>query len=152
MTPAVREDGVSHVEVEARPIETPGRVYVRTDNRRFILDEPQLSGGPGEELGVADTFLGSVAACAVGMIDIEAADRGIDFDELESTARATVDTNKEPVREDRFVFHTLTVSLRFAGIDGDDAAELVAYFEQNCPIYGTISTAIPDSTVEFTVD
>jgi hypothetical protein len=48
------------------------------------------------------------------------------------------------------VFNAVRLRFAFRGLAEEVAAELVDGFKARCPLFGTVATAVPDVTVDWT--
>jgi uncharacterized OsmC-like protein len=142
-------DTIREYTARARSTDTFGRVHTVCRNHHVIVDGPVWNGCPGEAVTPGELFLASVAACGVELAQVIARERAIEMSEVTADITARLDRS-DPVRSDLTVFNAVRLRFEFRGIEEAAAAELVDGFRGRCPLFGTLSAAVPDVTVEWT--
>ena len=120
----VRRYGVS-----ARSTDTFGRVLWSCRDQHFVADGPVQNGCPGEAVTPAELFLAGIATCGVELLHVIARQNGVPLEKASVEVSGELDPSN-PVRDDVNVFNTVTLSFRLAGVDDEQAAELVEAFER----------------------
>ena len=113
---------------------TPGRTICNSRNHHFIADEIG-----SDEVTAGEYFLTGLTACAVNMIERKAKERDVPLQRLDVQVEGTYKRSQgiEPYT----VFQTVKMQFHFAGVSDDEAASLVANYQQRCPLYGTVASA-----------
>ena len=96
-----------------------GRSIANVRNHHFVVDEPWI----GEAQTPAETFLAGVSACAVGLIEHVANERG--------TALSHADVKIEGFREaaNPSYFQKVEMTFQLDGVDDAGARDLVAAYQ-----------------------
>jgi len=94
-------------------------------------------------------FLAAVAACGVELTQVIGRERGVEGAGVSADITATLDRSK-PVRDGATVFNAVRLRFAFRGVAEEAAAELVDGFKARCPLFGTVASAVPDVTVDWT--
>lgn len=131
---------VREYSAEARSTDVFGRVLCDAREQHFVIDGPVWNGCPGESPNPGEAFLAGVAACGVELIQMFAADRGLELGRVEVRIRGVLD-RENPVREDLSVFNRVWMRIAIAGVDEELAAELVDGFKRRCPLYGSVAVS-----------
>jgi len=142
---------VREYEVRARTTDVFGRVMCSARDHHYIIDGPVQNGCPGEEVTPAEAFLSGVAACGVELVEVIARDEGVKLTRIRLTITGTVDRSNQ-ARSDVTVFNSVRLHFTISGTDAARAQGLVDGFRRRCPLYGTVSVAVPDTTVEVSVE
>jgi uncharacterized OsmC-like protein len=142
---------VREYEVRARTTDVFGRVLCSARDHHYIIDGPVQNGCPGEEVTPAEAFLSGVAACGVELVEVIARDEGVKLTRIRLTINGTVDRSNQ-ARSDVTVFNSVRLRFTISGTDAARAQTLVDGFRRRCPLYGTVSVAVPDTTVEVSVE
>ena len=142
---------VREYEVRARTTDVFGRVMCSARDHHYIIDGPVQNGCPGEEVTPAEAFLSGVAACGVELVEVIARDEGVKLSRVRLTINGTVDRSNQ-ARSDVTVFNSVRLHFTVSGTDAARAQGLVDGFRRRCPLYGTVSVAVPDTTVEVSVE
>ena len=101
----------------------PGRSLNQARSHHFVIDEPARSGGPGEEITPAESFLAGISACGVLIVERRAQETGIALRRAEAWidgARQTSDTSW---------FTRIDMRFRLAGPRQEEAEALVAHYQ-----------------------
>jgi uncharacterized OsmC-like protein len=123
MPPAVRSYSVA-----ARSTDTFGRVLCSARDHHFVVDGPVQNGCPGEELTPAELFLAGVASCGVELVHVFARQEELPLERVAVSVSGEMDLDS-PVREDVTVFNTVRVDFTLAGVDTEEAEQLVERFK-----------------------
>lgn len=140
-------------QAETASLGIPGRALARVRDRNFVVDDYAMApyNGPGEEPGAAELFIAGVTTCAVLMIERIARTDGIPLGGVRASIEASRDPDAQPegalARFDRV---RLTVTLR--GVGREEGEQLIETFKRKCPLYGSVATATPDTTVELVLE
>jgi len=133
-------------DVHACSTDIFGRVLCSARTQHFVVDGPVQNGCPGEALTPAEVFLSGVICCGVELMHVIARDESIPLTHVVGRIHGVVDRAKQ-ARTDVTVFNSVRIELELAGVNAAQAATVVEGFKRRCPLYGTVSTAIPDVTV-----
>ena len=120
----VRRYGVS-----ARSTDTFGRVLWSCRDQHFVADGPVQNGCPGEAVTPAELFLAGIGTCGVELLQVIARQNDVPLESASVEISGELDPSN-PVRDDVNVFNTVALSFRLAGVDDEEAAELVEAFER----------------------
>ena len=142
---------IREYEVRTRSTDIFGRVMVSVRDHHFIIDGPIQNGCPGEETTPAEAFLGAVASCGVELIQCIARDDGIPLARVRATIYGLVDRGNQ-ARSDVTTFNTVRLNFTLGGTDPARAEGLVAGFKRRCPLFGTVSLAVADVKVDYSVE
>ena len=142
---------IREYEVRTRSTDIFGRVMVSVRDHHFIIDGPIQNGCPGEETTPAEAFLGAVASCGVELIQCIARDDGIPLARVRATIYGLVDRGNQ-ARSDVTTFNTVRLNFTLGGTDPTRAEGLVAGFKRRCPLFGTVSLAVADVNVDYSVE
>jgi hypothetical protein len=112
---------------------TQGRAICNARNHHFVSDD-----AGGEELGAG-------SACAVNMVERIAKNDNIPLDWMDVGIEAYRDSEKPPA--DRTVYDDIRISIQLWGVDDDQGQYLVGLWKQRCPLYGSVVTATPNTSV-----
>ena len=138
-------------EVQARSTDTFGRVLCGCRNHHFVVDGPVQNGCPGEEITPAEAFLGAVASCGIELIQVIARDDGVPLARVRAEIYGLVDRGNQ-ARSDATTFNTVRLHFTLGGTDPARAEALVAGFKRRCPLFGTVSIAVADVKVDYSVE
>ncbi len=116
-------------EAQARSSGVFGRVVCSARTHHVIVDGPVQNGCPGEELTPGELFLAGVATCAVELVEVLAREKGFPIPRVTAQITGTIDRSA-PVRPDVALFNSVRLSLQLAGVDGQQAADLVETFKR----------------------
>ena len=136
-------------DVSARSTDIFGRVMLSARNHHFIVDGPVYNNCPGEALTPMETFLSGVAACGVELIHVIAREQAIRLDRVALDIHGVVDRSNQS-RPGVTTFNSVALDFTLWGTDATNAATLVNGFKARCPLFGTVSVAVPDVQVRFT--
>jgi len=142
-------DTIREYQAHARSTDTFGRVHTVCRNHHLVVDGPVWNGCPGEALTPGEMFLAAVAACGVELIQVIGRERGVEVSEVIADISAVLDRSA-PVRPGATVFNAVRLRFAFRGVAEEVAGELVDGFKTRCPLFGTVATAVPDVTVDWT--
>lgn len=142
---------IREYEIRARSTDIFGRVLCSAREHHYIIDGPVQNGCPGEEITPAEAFLSGVACCGVELIQVIAKDEGVPLARISATIHGIVDRGNQ-ARSDVTTFNSVHLRFTLGGTDPSRAGALVAGFQRRCPLYGTVSVAVPDVRVEYTVE
>ena len=135
-------------DISARSTDIFGRVLCSARDHHFIVDGPVQNNCPGEELTPAETFLSGVAACGVELIHVIARDLSAPLERVAVKIHGVVDRANQG-RPGVTTFNSVRLDFTLWGVSKDQAAELVNGFKGRCPLYGTVSVAVPDVQVHY---
>lgn len=114
-----------------------GRFVLSALGHPFVADQAVRHGGPGGAAGAAELFLASLLACAFGIMQRTARERGLVLARIEAEASYVL------APEDRTRFERITMAFTVSGLRQAEAEGLVAAFEAQCPIYNTCARTTP---------
>jgi uncharacterized OsmC-like protein len=137
-------------DVAARSTDIFGRVMCSARDHHFIVDGPIQNNCPGEEITPAESFLSGVAACGVELIHVIAKDQNIPLSRVTAKIHAVVDRANQ-ARPNVTTFNAVDIEITLWGVSDDQAKALVDGFKGRCPLYGTVSIAVPDVKVRHVV-
>ena len=112
---------------------------LRARQHQLVAGPTAARGGDDSTWKAAELLLGALASCATAIITDSAAQRGIALPSLHIEARS----ERDPDDATRYLF--IQVMVRMTGPDQAQAESLVQTFQQQCPIYGTLSRGAPVS-------
>ena len=124
---------------------TQGRGFAQIRQNLLVVDGPYE--GPGEAPGAAELFVSGISTCAALMVERIAAAEKLPLKHVNVTIDAAFDmarTFDGPALLDRAHLHFV-----YKGINKTQAKRLTGIFEAKCPLYGTLKTATPATTVMF---
>src|SRR5882672_5116632 len=137
-------------DITARSTDVFGRVLCGARNHHFIVDVPIQNNCPGEELTPAEVFLSGVAACGVELIHVIAKDTAVPLDTVSVKIHGVVDRANQS-RPNVTTFNRVELDFVLTGVDKQRGGALVDGFKGRCPLFGTVSIAVPETVVRFTV-
>jgi uncharacterized OsmC-like protein len=137
-------------DISARSTDVFGRVLCSARNHHFIVDGPVYNNCPGEALTPMETFLSGVAACGVELIHVIAREQNIPLSRVAVNIHGVVDRSKQS-RPGVTTFNSVSVDFTLWGTDAANAAALVDGFKGRCPLFGTVSVAVPDVQVRHSL-
>ena len=137
--------------VSAGSTATFGRVLLAARDHHLVVDGPVSNGCLGEAITPAELFLGAVASCAAGLIQVIARERSLPLTDVDAEVAGKIDRAHE-VRDDVTVFSHVWVRIGLRGVGDEDAAGLVEAFKARCPLYGTVAVASANVEVTFTTE
>jgi uncharacterized OsmC-like protein len=141
---------IREYDISAQSTSTFGRVLCSARNHHFIVDGPIQNNCPGEELTPAEVFLSGVAACGVELIHVIAREESTPLDSVSVRIHGIVDRGSQ-ARKNVTTFNRVELDFVLTGVDPKRAGALVDGFKGRCPLFGTVSVAVPDTIVRFTV-
>lgn len=118
-----------HYAAQARNTDTFGRVLTSIRDHHAIVDGPVQNGCPGEEVTPAEVFLSGVAACGVELVQVIARSQQIPLAGVAVAIEGTIDP-ANPVRPDVTLFNSVRITFRLAGVEQQQAQELVDAFRR----------------------
>ena len=120
-------DGADYV-VRSTSTSTFGRVLLSARDQHLVVDGPAQNGCPGEALTPAELFLGGVATCAVELVEVLAAQDGIELAGIDAEVSGVID-RQHRLRSDVTIFSSARLHFRLHGVGDEDAARLVEAFK-----------------------
>lgn len=135
-------------DIAARSTDIFGRVMCSARTHHFIVDGPIQNDCPGEELTPAEVFLSGVAACAVELIHVIARDPKVPLERVAVKIHGVVDRANQ-ARPGVTTFNSVNIEVTLWGVNDEQAKALVDGFKGRCPLYGTVSVAVPDVKVRY---
>lgn len=137
-------------DISARSTDIFGRVLCSARDHHFIVDGPVQNNCPGEEVTPAEVFLSGVAACGVELIHVIAKDQNAPLQRVEVKIHGEIDRANQ-ARAGVTTFNSVQLDITLWGVDQSQANSLVDGFKGRCPLYGTVSVAVPDVKVNVKV-
>lgn len=119
---------IRQYEVRAESSTVFGRVLCGARNHHLVVDGPQQNGCPGEEVTPAELFLAGVACCGVELIQVLAKSAEIPLKSVNVSIVGMQDRS-HPVRKDVSLFNSVLLQFRFAGINQQQAGQLIDSFK-----------------------
>ncbi len=121
----------------------PGRAIVSARGHHFIVDSPASLGGPNEEINPLDVLLAALSTCGTFVCETAAMEEGIPLHGLAVDVAGDFDPRGlcgEPVDPS---MQAIRVRLNLSGPSQEQAEFLAEAFRRRCPVYGTLSKAVP---------
>ena len=121
----------------------PGRAIVSARGHHFIVDSPPPLGGPNEEINPIDVLLGALATCGTFVCETAASEEGIPYHNISVDVAGDFDPRGvcgDPVDPS---IQSIRIRLNLSGPTEEQAQFLAESFRQRCPVYGTLSKAVP---------
>ena len=137
-------------DISARSTDVFGRVLCGARNHHFVVDGPIQNDCPGEELTPAEVFLSGVAACGVELIHVIARGDNVPLERVAVAIHGAVDRANQ-ARPNVTTFNSVDIEVTLWGVNESQAKALVDGFKGRCPLYGTVSIAVPDVRVRVIV-
>ena len=147
-TPAAAMEGLATAKVVAQLSNQPGRAIVSARGNHFVIDSVPPLAGPNEERNPLDLMLGALATCGTFIFERVAQEQNITLTDLTTQVEGEFDPRGvagEPV-DPRI--QTMRVIINAGGINEAQADLMTEQFQLRCPIYTTLSGAVP---IEVTV-
>jgi len=147
-TPAAAMEGLATAKVVAQLSNQPGRAIVSARGNHFVIDSVPPLAGPNEERNPLDLMLGALATCGTFIFERVAQEQNITLTDLTTQVEGEFDPRGvagEPV-DPRI--QTMRVIINAGDIDEAQADLMTEQFQLRCPIYTTLSGAVP---IEVTV-
>lgn len=138
---------VREYNAEARSTDVFGRVLCNAREQHFVIDGPIWNGCPGEALTPGEAFVAAVAACGVELVEVIAADQGLEVGDVRVSIEGVVDRD-DPVREDVTVFNRVRIRFAIATVSDEQARILVDGVRRRCPLYGSVAASAAELQVE----
>jgi len=127
----------------------PGRGLVTVRGQHLVCDSPPPLGGPNEAANPVELLLAALAGCAVFVCERAARESGIALRAVVATAAGEFDPRGVCGEAVDPRFQALRVRLELDGADAAQRDALVQAFRTRCPVYATLSRAVP---VEVTAE
>lgn len=123
---------------EARSTILPGKGRCVTSARtnHCVIDEPPHNGGPGEAFTPGETFLSSVLACGVLLVDAFAHKEGVPLKHVGGTVRG------ERLKDNPADWIAVKLAFELTGVDQKTAEALVEKYKAKCPIFRAFNAAL----------
>lgn len=147
-TPAAAMEGLATAKVVAQLSNQPGRAIVSARGNHFVIDSVPPLAGPNEERNPLDLMLGALATCGTFIFERVAQEQNITLTDLTTQVEGEFDPRGvagEPV-DPRI--QIMRVIINAGDIDEAQADLMTEQFQLRCPIYTTLSGAVP---IEVTV-
>jgi uncharacterized OsmC-like protein len=112
------------------------------------VDDTVAHGGRGEQPSPSEYFLSGVTSCAVLMLEREARSRGIPLEKVDVSLDAVRDPSANSNGQ-HATFQRIAMMFELVGPSDEQAHNLVDFYQHNCPLYGSVAIATPDTTVSF---
>lgn len=120
-----------------------GRAIASARGHHFVVDSPLTLGGPNEEINPIDILLSALSTCATFLCESAASEANIPLNSVSVDVAGDFDPRGicgEPVESG---IQALRVRLGLSGPTEEQAQFLADAFRQRCPVYGTLSKAVP---------
>ena len=111
-------------EAKSSTFGVPGRCINEVRNHHFVMDEPAYLGGPGEEIGPADSFLAGISGCGALLVQSTARKWGVPLEKVEVVIRG-VRNRAEPSR-----FQRVNMRFELSGPTEEQARKLVEAYQE----------------------
>ena len=121
----------------------PGRGLVTIRGQHLVTDSPPPLGGPNEAANPVELLLSALAGCAVFVCERAAREMGIALRTVVATAAGDFDPRGVCGEAVDPRFQALRVRLELDGPDAAQCDALVRAFRTRCPVYATLSRAVP---------
>jgi uncharacterized OsmC-like protein len=138
---------IREYQIRASSTDTFGRLLCESRHHHFVVDGPAQNGCPGEALTPPEIFLAGVVTCGVELVEVFAKQRNLPLGSATGTISALLDRSNQ-ARPDLTLFNSARLDFTLAGVNQDEANELVRCFQARCPLYGTLSVATPNLEVK----
>ena len=132
---------------KARSTETPGRMHCQAREQHFVIDGPPWNSFPGEAIRPGEAFLAGVASCGVELIQMFAADDGVELGAIDIALLGTID-RENPLRDDLTIFNHVRMGIEIGGVDDATAQDLAERFQRRCPLWGSVAACGSELEVE----
>lgn len=136
---------MSRYEVTATS-KSPAQVEVAARQFRFLIDQPEQSGGADEGPTPVEFSLAALAGCFNVVLHLVARERGVTISSLELSAAGDIDPSKLLGKETdaRAGFQQVELVVRVEP-DADPATirELIEVAEQRCPVSDNLANTTP---------
>jgi uncharacterized OsmC-like protein len=137
-------------DIAARSTDIFGRVLCSARDHHYIIDGPIQNDCPGEELTPSEVFLSGVAACGVELMHVIAKGENIPLQKVNLKIHGEIDRAKQG-RPGVTTFNSVAIDVTLWGVNDTQAKTVVDGFKGRCPLYGTVSVAVPDVQVRYTL-
>ncbi len=123
---------------EARSTILPGKGRCVTSARtnHLVIDEPVHNGGPGEAFTPGETFLSSVLACGVLLVDAFAHKDGVPLKHVQGAIKG------ERLKDNPADWREVKMTFELTGVDQKTAEALVEKYKAKCPIFRAFNAAL----------
>jgi uncharacterized OsmC-like protein len=148
--PASASSTARHYDIAARSTDIFGRVMCSARDHHYIVDGPVQNDCPGEAITPSEVFLSGVAACGVELMHFIAKSDDIPLQKVLINIRGTIDKANQP-RAGVTTFNSVAIDVTLWGVTDAQAKSVVDGFKARCPLYGTVSVAIPDVQVRYSL-
>ena len=142
-TPSLALEGLATAKVAAQLSNQAGRAIVSARGNHFVIDSVPPLAGPNEERNPLDLMLGALATCGTFIFERVAQEENIVLADLTTQVEGDFDSRGvagEPV-DPRIQAMRVTVNAK--GINEAQASLMTEQFQLRCPIYTTLSGAVP---------
>jgi len=120
---------VRQYELQARSMETFGRVLCSARTHHFVVDGPVQNGCLGEAITPGELFLSGVAACGVELVQVLARAQHVPLLAVTVAIRGVLDPNK-PVRPELSLFNAVWLHFHLKGVTQEQGAQLIEAFKR----------------------
>ena len=121
----------------------PKRAIASARGHHIVIDSPASLDGPNEELNPIDVLLIALGTCATLLCEVAASEAGIPLQDVSVDVAGDFDPRGicgEPVESG---IQALRMRLNLTGPSSDQAQHLADSIRRRCPVYGTLSKAVP---------
>lgn len=127
-------------QVHTRTIGQPGLFLATARHNHLLSGASAERGGDGHAWLAGELLLAALAGCASSIVAGAAAEQGI------ALAHADVHATSEKDASNPGHYASITLSFVLRGPTQAEAEALVALFQRECPIYGTLARGAPMRT------
>lgn len=120
-----------------------GRGIASARTHRWVVDSPPPLGGPNEEINPLDLLLSALTTCGMFVCETAARERGFGLTGVQASVEADFDPRGVRGEDVDPKIQAFRLTLAMAGVDRQQAAELVEAFRRRCPVYTTLVAAAP---------
>ena len=142
-TPAAPMEGLATAKVSAQLSNQPGRAIVSARGNHFIIDSVPPLDGPNEERNPLDLMLGALATCGTFIFERVAQEENIGLTDLTTQVEGDFDPRGVAGEDVDPRIQAMRVTINAQGIDQAQADLMTEHFQLRCPIYTTLSSAVP---------
>lgn len=123
-------------EARSQILAGKGRCVTSARTNHVVIDEPVHNGGPGEAFTPGETFLSSVLACGVLLVDAFAHKEGVPVKDVRGAIRG------ERLKDNPADWLAVKMTFEVAGVDPKTAEALVEKYKAKCPIFRAFNKAL----------
>jgi len=121
----------------------PGRALLAARGQHWVVDSPPPLGGPNEAPNPVEMLLGALASCAAFVCECAAREQRIALASVTVSAAGDFDPRGVCGEAVDPRFQAIRVRLALEGPDAAQRESLLNAFKTRCPVYTTLSRAVP---------